>query len=344
MHKKLYFLLLTLLSMYSCRLLAAGTGEAQGIQWLTNYDEAVQQSKSLSKPLVLFFTGSDWCGWCTKLDEEALGTKEFADAAASKFIFVKLDFPLYAPQDSKIKIQNKQLQEKFSVRSYPTIIVLDPQQNQQIGTTGYRPGGGKAFADYLIKMVNDYSGYKQKMSVLNKNKQSGNDLKRLYTKALELHLEGDIDKIMEKGIASTESLFFLKEQYRALANQGKIHDKKALALRQQLLAADPKNEKLTQYQVALIDFQAYCGEMNKDHCDPEYAISPLLSYISRYGETDKENPWRLKFIISQVYLDKNEMPSALKYAQESYDSAPNSVRPEIGLAIRNIRSQIHSSR
>ncbi|MEI8365303.1 MAG: thioredoxin family protein [Parachlamydiaceae bacterium] len=329
--------------MCSCKLFSVPQGEGQGIHWMTNYEEAVQQSKSLSKPVVLFFTGSDWCGWCTKLDEEALGTREFADAAAAKFIFVKLDFPLYAPQDLKLKAQNKQLQDKFSIRSFPTILILDPQQNQQIGTTGYRPGGGKAFADYLIKMVNDYSGYKQKMSMIDQTKLSGTELKKLYAKSVGLQLKNDTGTIMEKGVSSNESVFFLTEQYRLLANSGKIHDKKAVALREQLLSVDPNNEKLTQYQLALIDFQAYSSEMVNDQCNSECAIAPLISYINKYGEKDRENPWRLKFIISQVYLDKNEMPSALKYAQESYDSAPASVRPEIGLAIHNIRSQIHSS-
>ncbi|MCE5318679.1 MAG: thioredoxin family protein [Parachlamydia sp.] len=34
------------------------------IPWMTNYEEAVTKSKSSSKPLLMFFTGSDWCGWC----------------------------------------------------------------------------------------------------------------------------------------------------------------------------------------------------------------------------------------------------------------------------------------
>ena len=342
MLNKLFVYICSMLSACSFSLFATSPGEQPGVQWQTNYEEAVRQSKTASKPLVLFFTGSDWCGWCTKLDEEALGTKEFAEATANRFIFVKIDFPLYASQDPQIKAQNKQLQNKFSVRSFPTILILDPQQNQQIGTTGYRPGGGKSFADYLIKMVNDYSGYKQKISTLDSSQFSGSALKQLYTKSLELKLSDDTKKIMNKGLSSTESPYFLTEKYRSFANDGEIHTKEALTVREQLIATDPKNEKHVHYQVALIEFQAFSKEMDKNNCKPEMAVTPLISYINTYGQKDKENLWRLNFIISQVYLDKNQMPSALKYAQESYDTAPSSVKPEIGLAVHNIRSQIHS--
>ena len=147
---------------------------------------------------------------------------------------------------------------------------------------------------------------------------------------------------MNKGLSSTESPYFLTEKYRSFANDGEIHTKEALTVREQLIATDPKNEKHVHYQVALIEFQAFSKEMDKNNCKPEMAVTPLISYINTYGQKDKENLWRLNFIISQVYLDKNQMPSALKYAQESYDTAPSSVKPEIGLAVHNIRSQIHS--
>lgn len=311
------------------------------VKWLTNYDQAVQQSKSTSKPLVVFFTGSDWCGWCNKLDEEALDTNEFAEAAGSKFIFVKLDFPLYGNQDQQIKTHNKALQQKFDVRSFPTILILDPSQNQQIGMTGYRPGGGKAFAEYLLKLVNDYSGYKQKMSALDKSKYSGRDLKQIYGKAKELHRSHDADRIISKGMESGESLYFMSEKYRHLANLGKIQSKEAVSLKQQLLNADPSNEKQIHYQIAVIDFETFSTSENQSS---EATVAPLITYIEKFGSNDKDNLWRLQLLISQVYLDNNEMTSALNYAQKSYESAPLCAQTELARVIQNISSQIHSSR
>lgn len=342
MLNNIFFIFCSLLSVCSCRLQANAPGTRAAIQWQTNYEQAVQQSKATNRPLVLFFTGSDWCGWCNKLDDEALETMEFAEATANKFIFVKLDFPLYSNQDPQLKAQNKELQQKFDIRSFPTVLVVDPKQNQQIGVTGYRPGGGKLFAEHLLKMINDYSGYKQKVSTLDKSNLSGHELKALYKKSKELGLAVDANKIVKKGIASEESLFFMLERYHYLADEGQINSKEAIALKQLLQQADPLNEKQVHYLIAVIDFETYAGERGKDNYNSELTVSPLATYIEKFGSKDKENMWRLQLLISQVYLDQNEMTSALKYAQQSYECAPFCARPELSTVVQNIRSQIHS--
>lgn len=341
MIKKFLFLACTALLMQPLLFSASPEGRSS-IKWLTNYEEATKQSKSSSKPLLLFFTGSDWCGWCNKLDEEVFNHPEFADMAGNKFVFLKLDFPLYVNQDPQLKTQNKQLQQKFDVRSYPTVILVDPQQNQQIGTSGYRPGGGKQYADYLLKMLNDYSSYKQKISSIEKAKISGSDLRSLYEQAKKLHLESDVNKIVQRGMESDQSLYFLIERYRLLAYEGQISSKEAISLKQQVLAADPDNVKQIPYQVAVIEFETYSVETDKDSYVPELAIAPLTAYIEKFGGQDKDHLWRLQMIVAQVYLDKNLMSIALKYAQDAYESAPPSVRPEIARAVQNISSQIQS--
>src|SRR3989339_2036693 len=98
--KKLSSMLLTFVLLGNTTCAAASLSAANSqhttlstIQWHTNYDEAAELAKTKSVPLVLFFTGSDWCTWCTKLEKEALDTKEFARLVGDKFVFVKLDFP-----------------------------------------------------------------------------------------------------------------------------------------------------------------------------------------------------------------------------------------------------------
>lgn len=311
----------------------------EGVNWQTNYEQAVSEAKASSKPMVLFFTGSDWCGWCNKLDEEAFETAEFAEATKGKFVFVKLDYPLYSQQDPQLKAQNQQLKQKFNIRSYPTVILWDAQNNQQIGSTGYRAGGGKAYAAHLSQLVNDYSGYKQKMGALHDSKFSGEELKQLYEKAKALQLANDANTIIKHGITSDQAHYFLIERYRFLAEEGQVHNQEAVAIRQQLFALDAKNEKRTHYQIAVIDFEAYSEEMEKNNSSAELAIAPLVAYIEKFGAQDRENLWRLHMIVSQVYLDKNEMLNALKYAQQSYNTAPPSVQPEIARAVQSIQIQ-----
>lgn len=306
------------------------------IQWHTNYEEAVNLSAKHSKPLLLFFTGSDWCGWCNKLEEEVLDTTLFNELAGDKFIFVKLDFPMYAANNPQLTAQNKQLQKRYNVKSYPSIILLNTKQ-QQIGITGYRSGGPRQYASHLLKMLSDFHSYLQNMDKLDSSSLSGNDIKQLAEKATELGLVPDLHKIIKAGIASDQKAFFQIEKYRLLADEGLIHDPEAAALKQQLLASDPQNERRTHYQLAVIEFEAFCTEMDKENYDPAIAIAPLNSYIQKFGQQDKENAWRLQMIISQVFLEKNKPMQALQFAQSSYDSAPLTVRSDIAIAIQNIK-------
>jgi len=127
-----------------------------GVNWQTDYASAMNQAASTGKPVILFFTGSDWCGWCSKLDSEVLETDEFARLVGDKFIFVKVDFPLYKPQDPQLTAANKALQEKYDVRGFPALIIVD-KTGRQIGVTGYRAGGPKLYADHLLEKTDLFS-------------------------------------------------------------------------------------------------------------------------------------------------------------------------------------------
>ncbi|MCC5831918.1 MAG: thioredoxin family protein [Chlamydiales bacterium] len=122
------------------------------IKWHTNYNEAQAEAKRANKPILLFFTGSDWCGWCKRMDQEVFESAEFARAVGNDFVFVEVDFPMQKPLPPELQQQNNSLKQKYGVTGYPTIIILDSSGNF-IAEAGYRPGGGKAYADYLKQLL-----------------------------------------------------------------------------------------------------------------------------------------------------------------------------------------------
>lgn len=135
-----YLLLIACLGVFSAN--------AQDAIWHTNLNEAVQVSKKSKKPLLLFFTGSDWCGWCIRLQKEVLNTSEFKTWANDNVILVELDFPRRTAQAPEIKEQNFKLQQFFGVRGYPTIWITNAVQGEnshisfeKLGSTGYVAGG-----------------------------------------------------------------------------------------------------------------------------------------------------------------------------------------------------------
>jgi thioredoxin-related protein len=134
-------------------LLFAGSfaAEAQELVWETNVTKAMSISTETKKPLLLFFTGSDWCGWCIRLQKEVLKTPEFAAWAKENVVLVELDYPRKAPQTEDIKKQNNELQMAFGIQGFPTIILANATTKEGkvnfegIGSTGYVAGGPSAW-------------------------------------------------------------------------------------------------------------------------------------------------------------------------------------------------------
>ncbi len=148
-------LLLSLFTVFMITgtLLADEQGSGEGLKWYTNYQQAAEVAQKDRKPMILFFTGSDWCGWCKKLDKEVFATPEFAQMAGNKFVYVMLDFPMNQQQSEDIKQQNAQLKQRYGVTGYPTVVILD-QSGGFLAETGYRSGGGAAYAKYLSEFFN----------------------------------------------------------------------------------------------------------------------------------------------------------------------------------------------
>lgn len=120
--------------------------------WLTSYAEAERAAQQSGKPIMLFFTGSDWCGWCKKLQAEILSQSEFKSYADQKLILMEVDFPRGKQQSAEVKDQNQKLQSKYQIEGYPTCVIIDAQGNAK-GSLGYMQGGPKAFTAELDKYV-----------------------------------------------------------------------------------------------------------------------------------------------------------------------------------------------
>ena len=134
-------------------ILGSLTIQAQELTWQTDMNKALEISKKSKKPLFLFFTGSDWCGWCIRLQKEVFKTPEFEKWAKDNVVLVELDFPRRTPQEPEIQKQNAELQQTFAVQGYPTVWFVNATVNEgkinidKLGTTGYLAGGPKVWLD-----------------------------------------------------------------------------------------------------------------------------------------------------------------------------------------------------
>lgn len=132
-------------------LVGSFAAEAQELTWEKDVNKAMQIAQKTKKPLLLFFTGSDWCGWCIRLQKEVLKTPEFAAWAKENVVLVELDFPRRTPLTPELQKQNNELQQLFEVRGYPTVWFVNANLKEgktnfeKLGSTGYVAGGPAAW-------------------------------------------------------------------------------------------------------------------------------------------------------------------------------------------------------
>ena len=78
-------------------------------EWSENYLQARKAAAAKKIPMLILFSGSDWCPPCMRLDKNILDTKEFASyAGKGKFVLFKADFPRTKKKPAAIAQQNQQ--------------------------------------------------------------------------------------------------------------------------------------------------------------------------------------------------------------------------------------------
>ncbi|OYU82928.1 MAG: thioredoxin family protein [Flavobacterium sp. BFFFF2] len=133
--------------------------QAQELTWHTDVRKATKISQDTKKPMFLFFTGSDWCGWCIRLQKEVFKTPEFVKWAKDNVVLVELDFPRRTPQAPEIQQQNAELQQFFQVQGFPTVWFVNASQTGQkvnfdkLGSSGYVAGGPAVWIEGANKII-----------------------------------------------------------------------------------------------------------------------------------------------------------------------------------------------
>ena len=107
--------------------------------WLTDFTEAQAQAARQNTPIVLDFTGSDWCGWCITMRRQVLDTPAFHDYARNKFVLMEVDLPRNTSKMSQELLrQNRELSSRYNVSTYPTVLVISAEGQILGGFTGGR--------------------------------------------------------------------------------------------------------------------------------------------------------------------------------------------------------------
>jgi thioredoxin-related protein len=161
LHMKNILILCSLILLSSSKCVVAQTNTtttSEPLVWHTDLAKANEISKASKKPIFAFFTGSDWCGWCTKLHRDVFAKPEFIQWATEKVVLLELDFPRRKKLPDELVAQNQSLQQAFGIQGYPTVwlFFINDKGNNQIelaalGSLGYPQGAtpGKEEVKFL---------------------------------------------------------------------------------------------------------------------------------------------------------------------------------------------------
>jgi len=120
--------------------------------WTQDYQKAIRSAKKYERPILINFTGSDWCHWCKKLKAEVFSRRAFQNYASERLILLEIDFPSHKSQSAKQKEQNQSLSRKYGIKGYPTVILADAD-GKVIAKTGYKEGGADKYVGHLKKIL-----------------------------------------------------------------------------------------------------------------------------------------------------------------------------------------------
>ena len=117
-----------------------GAEETAG--WGTDLDKAIRMAAEKNLKVMAVF-GAEWCSYCRKLDEEVFSRPEFMAMIRGRFVPVKVgDAP--------------ELMEKYLVRGFPAVVIINGQGKMIVQVSGYIPGGPGAYLRVIEEEIGRY--------------------------------------------------------------------------------------------------------------------------------------------------------------------------------------------
>lgn len=194
------------------------TSGAETGKWTQDMDAAAALAKQKDLPMLINFTGSDWCGWCKLMDSNVFSKQEWQDYAKENLVLVTIDFPKNKSLvPDKFVSRNEQLKDKFGVKGFPTYMVLESDAETVLGQLG---AGRDITPESFIAGLNDLfrfrdaavAKYTAKMKPADKAKYTG------LVKQLRESEKG-IATAKEQIAAAEKQIVTLEDQYEKAKQQ-----------------------------------------------------------------------------------------------------------------------------
>jgi thiol-disulfide isomerase/thioredoxin len=124
--------------------------------WETDFSKAQKLAAKDNKPILIYFSGSDWCGPCKTFRRQILDTDDFVCFAEKNLILLNADFPrinrnIISEGQHK---QNQLLAEKYNRDAVFPVTVLVTAEGKVLYRTEGVPANDPA---KFIASIREYS-------------------------------------------------------------------------------------------------------------------------------------------------------------------------------------------
>jgi thioredoxin-related protein len=263
---------------------------AGGEGWSHDFEAAKKQAAGEKKDLLMDFTGSDWCGWCIKLNDEVFKHDAFKTGVKDKFVLVELDYPKDKSKLSEeTQKQNEDLQGKYGIQGFPTILLCDAE-GKPFAKTGYQAGGPEKYVAHLDEL---------------RAKKETRD------KSFADAAKADGPAKAKALIAALDAMELEDETVGAFYSD----------VVTQIKAADPKDETGYAKKLAAKEkFAAFEKKLNESKNHDE-----ALAFVEKSaGDFEGEQKQQVVAIKAQIFAMKGDFDQAIKTIDEAKAIAPES--------------------
>lgn len=106
------------------------------LNWFNDFETAKEVSKESKKPILMYFTGSDWCAPCIMLEEDFFSTEKFNKQSQS-VVLLKVDIPrrMDIITENQLKANKKLVKAYNKEGGFPSIIAMN-HKGKVIDTEG----------------------------------------------------------------------------------------------------------------------------------------------------------------------------------------------------------------
>ncbi len=122
------------------------------LDWLTDFEKAKVIAKKEHKPILMLFTGSDWCPPCRAMHNELFPDPEFVKVS-KKVVLLMVDFPRRKPMTMEQRQKNQALSAKFHRGGVPTFVAITVDEKVLGKMKGYSFGHPERDINFFKDMI-----------------------------------------------------------------------------------------------------------------------------------------------------------------------------------------------